>query len=386
MNNNPNGDPVDSLAEIFEALALPPVASTPTDISPPTAVSSPTDASPPTDISPPAMADQHGAPFTKYATWDGLDSSFSGWYMSVLGRTGDQSLNLGSAQHQCMTIIDKIPESRKSRLHGWLRARLDPIDGAEREGFVVADLLATIKAAYEPKDLAQKAQKLIFTCRQGPAQRTADFTADFETFCAEAGRLAPVGAAKVAIYTQALTESTRLHLAIHAGICQWDYEQCVVQVRNITVCTEALPEFQNRKGSKVTVFARADGTFIDAGNSRDAPPAQPAVDRDGDTRMSGINALRSGDDVTQLAAALVAAMGGANNAGRGSSGDRRGGGFARDSRPPAPPVAKSVRAERLASGACERCGESPSHRWSACRFCNFREDPTPRGGARGSGN
>lgn len=96
--------------------------------------------------------------------------------------------------------------------------------------------------------------------------------------------------------------------------------------------------------------------------------------------MSGVTAIGTVTDLQTMTAVIIAAMGaagGGNNNNRG--GDRN---FKEDSRPQAPPVSMAVRDARIAAGNCERCDESPSHRWSKCHYKNFRENPTQRGSSR----
>lgn len=104
----------------------------------------------------------------------------------------------------------------------------------------------------------------------------------------------------------------------------------------------------------------------------DAPaPTAPAprMDRDGDTIMSGVNALSSTKDaqIAALTAQVVAPRWCARS---------RGGNSAGDSRPYPPAISMDVRRQRLTNGHCERCDADPSHRWNDCRYQNFQSSPT----------
>ncbi|KAI0991891.1 hypothetical protein K3495_g16296 [Podosphaera aphanis] len=94
------------------------------------------------------------------------------------------------------------------------------------------------------------------------------------------------------------------------------------------------------------------------------------VDLDGDTQMLDINSLQS--QLQSHTESILAVLKGGDV---GASINRR----KNESRPFPPDVPRGERNRRIDSNRCERCNKSPSHRWSDCKFRNFRDNPTPRG-------
>lgn len=321
--------------------------------------------------------------FADYPEWDGQETHFESWLLSVKGVVNNPTLTsrLGGDQHVCMTTFAKIPEARRDEVSAYIRERLeDPVVDSEGyttpvPAFSTKDWLALLATTFLPKDIKPKSQAKILRIRQGPAQTFASFRADFDTLCTRAAELAPTHAAKIQIMKTALSSRLRDAIAVRGGCSNTNYTAFVTSVQLLATDLEGLPEFQARRGSKVSLFVDANGTIINSGAPADAAPQHHGIEKDGDTRMTGVNAIGTVTDMQQLAAVLLAAL-------DARSGSRGGNTFAADPRPHAPPTNQATRDALKGEGKCERCKKFPSHPWSQCEYRNFKDNPTPVGRSR----
>lgn len=360
--------------------------------------------SPPSSSLPPSpplistMSDKpQREPFTKYGEWDGQPGTFDIWHQGLKGRIGDDELYLGSEAHVCLTIKEKMPAVQQQRLATWFRERT-PGDNGEppNKKFNRFAFLKTLVDCFQPKDAKTIAQGKIYTIRQGTAQSLAPYLNVFQTWLAAAQELAPVGSALCEIFKNSLNEDLRRSMAIRGGVSETDFEAQTVTIRDIARGIEGLPGW-GLKGSKTEVYIDPNSyTLIGGGTDRSEGQRQQqtdTLDKDGDTRMSGINAIGTVSDISAMAAAIVAAINSNNSAPNRGTYNSHGHSLPSDTRPQPPPVSAAVRQQRINNGNCERCDQSPSHPWSKCRYKNFKDNPTPVGGTRrsnvnsaGSGN
>lgn len=166
------------------------------------------------------------------------------------------------------------------------------------------------------------------------------------------------------------------------------YDLFVMEVQDLASELESLPDFRLARGSDKEIYVHEKTGFYQqqtfssptSGPSHIPPNNLPLnlpppstlyadVDRDGDTKMSDIRALQ-----TQMQS-LVAAISNLNT--NNNPSNRK-----PEQRPYPPECSQAERNYRVASGCCERCGRSPSHRWSDCSYRNFRNNPTSRGQGR----
>ncbi|CCE31587.1 uncharacterized protein CPUR_05440 [Claviceps purpurea 20.1] len=324
-----------------------------------------------------------------YPKWDGDPNSFENWLFTIDIPISDPGMAafLGSPAHICGALFARIPSGRQSECSAYIRSRqrsrFDEGDVAAPPPFVVDDFIRVLRTAFLPKDLAARAGKQIYCIRQGPAQPLALFLGDYNALCTRAGRYAPNGPARIEIHKAALNDFLRTAAAFRGFRSDFDWDDYSQGLIELATEVEQLVAFRNAKGSKVSVFVDRQ-TNVPLPTVTEAPrPAAPAprFDRDGDTVMSGVNALSAATDVGAQIAALasqIAAL-------QGNAPGRRGGGGSRpsaDARPHPPAVSMDVRRQRIVAGHCERCDASPSHRWSECGYRNFQSAPTAPGARR----
>lgn len=328
--------------------------------------------------------------FVKYDEWDGKPETFESWYLSVIGRTLDPTManKLGSACHICVTLYGKIPSLQRSPLTPYIRSRLMPKMDEDGKSvappWVVSDFLAITWDAFQPKDLMALAQRKIFTIRQGDGQHLADYRSVWDSLVANAQELAPQGAAAIQVFKTSLRKGMVEALAVRGGVSATDWDSFIRTTQSLATDLESLPNF-GLTGSKKEWYTTDKTTFVNTNNRGGAELTQqaqrtPVLDHDGDTRMSGVNAIGSVTDIQSMAAAIIAAISNGRSS-QGRSGN--GGGFRDEHRPHPPPVSMEVRAARMGAHKCERCGASPSHPWGQCQYRNFKESPTPHGGGYG---
>ncbi|KAI0998102.1 hypothetical protein K3495_g10091 [Podosphaera aphanis] len=210
----------------------------------------------------------------------------------------------------------------------------------------------------------------------------------FEQHCSEAGILAPKDASKVNAMKEGLAPHLRKGLAYRSGISNTDYDSFVVGVREMANELEKLPEFAMATGSDKEFYQRNDFWWpphtqtIQAQVAPNHPTqyrSQPypyghnitPVDQEGDVQKGGINALQA--QMQSLLAAFNSTQG---------KGDSKNKEYKIDNRSFPPDLSQPESNRRVEQGQCERCGRSPSHRWSERRYRNFRINPTPRGSGR----
>jgi len=338
------------------------------------------------------MPDAPIRPFDGYPKWSGKDDEFDNFLLAILSVVSDPGMktHLGSDQHVCSAIFSRIPGHRQGEVSSYFRDRLpdysaDPTTTGETPPFVIEDFMRALVSAFLPKDIAARAQSKIYRIRQGPAQPVHSFTADFNTLCARAGVLAPVGAARVQAHKTALNAIMLEACTIRGFQSNTDWDKYIADVLRTGIDIEKLPRFINAKGSKVSQFADSQtGVVLPAATEVPARPATDRVDRDGDITMGGVNAFatttaaaNSSDLVSMVAAAVVQAMRGSPTPSNGTRAQ-----YSPDTRPHPPARTLNQRAALIDAGSCERCAVTPSHPWSQCRFRNFRENPTQRGRGR----
>ncbi|KAI1006048.1 hypothetical protein K3495_g2171 [Podosphaera aphanis] len=239
------------------------------------------------------------------------------------------------------------------------------------------EFLIHLEELFVDKDASSKAQAALNKLHQGHRQSFAQFRSIFEQLCSEADELTPVGPSKIERMKDALQPHLRAGLAYRKGVSKTNYEQFVAEVQDLANELETIPQFGTSRGS-IQVVKNYDNQpyrTLDAVPKESFSPPQnlpaaptPIHDRDGDTIMTDISALQG------QVASLLAAF--SRNEGKGHT---RNTARASDNRPFPPNLSQNERNQRIDSGRCERCGCSPSHRWSECQFRNFQNNPTPKG-------
>lgn len=185
---------------------------------------------------------------------------------------------------------------------------------------------------------------------------------------------------------EGLAPHLRKGLAYRSGISNTDYDSFVVGVQEMANELEKLPEFSMATGSDKEFYQRngfwrphtqTNQGQVTLAHSQYQPQPNPyshsftPVDQDSNVLMGGINALQT--QMQSLLAAFKSTQG---------KRDSRNKEYRTDNRPFPPDLPQPERNRRVEQGQCERCGRSPSHRWSECRYRNFRVNPTPRGSGK----
>ncbi|KHJ30503.1 hypothetical protein EV44_g3310 [Erysiphe necator] len=185
----------------------------------------------------------------------------------------------------------------------------------------------------------------------------------------------------------ALVPSLRKGVAYRSNVSMTSYDLFVREVQDLANELESLPDFRLARGSEKEVYVheilgyqQQISTPTSSTNvpippisfppsSVPSPTPYPNIDHDGDVRMGDINTLQ-----TQMQS-LVAAISNLNI--HNNPNNRK-----TEHRPYPPECSQAERNRRVTNGCCERCGKSPSHRWSDCSFRNFKNNPTSRGQGR----
>lgn len=312
--------------------------------------------------------------YDKWQTWKAEDGEYEEVSLTWIMVYEDENINKGSDKTVIRGIYAGMSPQRQERVSAWIE------QCRNTNTWSFEDWIKHTDACFLDKDARQKAKEHVFTVRQGEAQTLASFRHVFERHCSRAKDLAPTGASKVHTFKAALNAILRQALAVQIGLSETNYEDFTEKAQILANQQEALDTFTRSRGSKVEYYA--NNTLTQRGPPLTQRPTSshteyqlPAdsVDAQGDTIMGGLNTVQ----VAQIAA-LVAAFKSTNHEGdqqiwqrsNGQSGRQSGGQrkYTPDTRPYAPVVSEATIAQRRASGACLRCGKTPSHPYGQCMY------------------
>lgn len=309
------------------------------------------------DIQPPPAHSLCSKMKLKYPTWSGKVEEYDAWRVGV---EATQLIDERPDQAVILDTFNNLPAEAKTNVIPWIQRQMELTDG-----WAFFAWLEHLDDTFKDKDAAQKAADKVTAVRQGEAQTFASFRRCFDNLCARASNLGPNDASKIAqLKRRAFAPYLRDAVKVQRGLSRTNYAQFVQEVQSLADELEADPSFATSKGSKTEWFQ----TF-DADNKSLTPigqtpsengPKPGSLDKDGDTNM-GINTL----SIPEIARAVVAALQG-QQVGQIPRSHTRG--QDQDNRPRAPAVSDAVINQRKTAGACIRCGNTPSHRFSQCAY------------------
>lgn len=306
--------------------------------------------------------------------WDGTDDSYDGYSLGLQLVLQDSNLRakLGNDQSICTTIFTHLPKNASDRIAPWMKERM------KNKAWSAEAMVTELDECFTDKDVKSRATRRLYAVRQGPAQPFAKYRHVVESHSSAAGDLGPTGAALISTMGRGLAQYPRLGVAMQPDLSLSNYSEYVKKVQNLATRLEALPEFQNSTGSKDEWYdssAKADvpANRSTSPNNDRAPTTQTHLDRDGDVRMTGVNAIGSVPDLASLISAVVSALQPALDSGRHSA--QHFNGRPADNRPRAPWATQQARDQRRAVGKCVRCAIAPSHPHRSCKYRDFGANP-----------
>lgn len=295
----------------------------------------------------------------RWPTWDGEKDTYDVFRLSLDLKIDTEAGRLGGDKSICANIFQNVAPFQQPRIQNWLS-----IGGPGRDHCVLG-FLAHMDERFKDRQAETKALSKLTAIRQGGRQRFEDFRQDFELLSAQAGTLAYTGPSKIAQMQNGL--NTPLTKALVAtDLSDQDFDAFVTKVQRVATRVEALPEFRKGAGHTTSWYVdRTERTTITRSTASEASGAIPAVDRDGDVEMSGINGLTIRD-----LAALVNALNGRQPEPR-SKGPT--------SKPRAQWLSREDFNALLQAGKCPRCRGTKHRRPNDCKLrAAARPDDSPR--------
>lgn len=271
--------------------------------------------------------------------WDGSNENFAFLIHQMQVKIEEDLHLLGTSRAICLGMIATLPDEKKPRVAQWF------MRGGENEAYDWRDFINHFHDEFEDKQARIAAGYTLSRMRQGSQQYFHDFLQDFEHKLTQCGGDTWGSAAKV-IYLNAGIYDTLRDALIPAKLPSYnDYARWVAEVYEVASKLEARSGYQP-KGSRATKswFEVRPGT--NPTSAREFTKTQ--TDSDGDTLMSGVNAL-----LASLA----------------QERSRKGGDEELPSKPRAPWRSKEDFKRLKDNGLCVRCGRAghisyrcPTHR------------------------
>lgn len=217
--------------------------------------------------------------------WNGKQEDF-GFYMDMLRTRVEKEIG----DHRepsclCIDIINTLPDEKKSRVANWFSL------SKKADNFNWRELLNVFEHEFEDTQAQQSATELVQRMEQGRHQMFRDFLKEFEYQVALSGGeeiFTPL--AKTRQLKLSLNNSLRRALIGVKLPSEKNYLEWVSAVKEIAVELESFSDYRpknsNQKGTKIGPPKSGSTTY-----KPEPIRSDTAVDQDGDTIMTGTNAI-----------------------------------------------------------------------------------------------
>lgn len=292
---------------------------------------------------------------SKWPEWDGNAESFSTHLFLLRAKIEEDNQFLGSARAICLEIFGSVPASKQPRIAHWIKT------GGSGGVHDWDEFLKYLAEQFEDKQAKQAAGDLLGRMRMGATQYFVDFLQDYEFRLSQCDGLGWADGLKI-IHLNIGINSTLRDKLVTKSLPDDDYVKWIKKVKDVSGRLESLSTYRQKGSTQTkTWFLSQNGakSQLPHDNKVTSSPV-PKLDAQGDTQMSGVNAL-----VT----ALVNAVNTTNQQGK-TSGSQ----FSSDK--PRAPWRTSEEFQKLVdAGLCIRC-EKSGHIGPKCRSMRGAIKPT----------
>ncbi|KAL5592700.1 uncharacterized protein BROUX77_007166 [Berkeleyomyces rouxiae] len=222
----------------------------------------------------------------KWPEWDGKTASFPRFFKQLKARAQIESQVVGSSQAIYLSVFMAIPTEQQARVEQWFT------DGATH-GWDWDAYLGHIHDQFEDKEAIQKAGQKLLTMQMGNHQSFISFLQDFEHQVGLCGGLDWPDRVKIMYLNSAINQTLQVHLTAK-NLPNDDYPRWVEKVKTVAGRVEALPGYRSKDTSKTSTWyakTRGGARFAEVVTPSVANQ-QTRIDNDGDTMMTGVNALQ----------------------------------------------------------------------------------------------
>lgn len=292
---------------------------------------------------------------TPWPKWDGTAENFGFYATQVEVKVEEDRHLLGNDRSICLGMISTLPESRQPRVAHWFQS-VGP-----RENYNWRLFLAHFRELFEDQQAQQTAGDQLSRMRQGAHQPFESFLHDFEYKLAQCGGSGWADSARIIPLNNAINDPLKRALISVTTLPANDYQNWVATVKQVARRLEAHPSYGARSGSASytkTWFLEHGGAWHVGGTQGGT---QPRLDWEGDSPMTGVNAMTPEAFVAAMRAAAPGMFRGGGGGGSGSN------------KPRAPWRTPEEFKRLMDQGLCTRCTKS-GHFSRAC--------PTHRGPQR----
>ncbi|KAI1001359.1 hypothetical protein K3495_g6844, partial [Podosphaera aphanis] len=265
---------------------------------------------------------------TPWPCWNGSKESYPVYRFKLQVKIEEDLAILGSNRAICMGMVESLPEIKKPLVSNWF------MKGGSKGQYDWREFLNCFDEHFESKQAGLEAGDILVRMRQGENQFFEDFIQDFENQLARCDGENWSSSPKLIFVHAAINEKLRAALVGKKLTLSMGYESWVSRVRQIAAQVEAMNSYRpnSSKLQTGTFFIPGRGTIIP--HLSNSIAKQPLSDPDGDTIMSGVNALTA-----------------ANSKGR-NKGQKNS-----QSKPRAPWRSPDEFRKLLDKGLCTRCGK-----------------------------
>ncbi|KAI1006398.1 hypothetical protein K3495_g1823 [Podosphaera aphanis] len=224
---------------------------------------------------------------SQWPMWDGMITSINSHVFQMKVKIEEQRGMLGSDRNVCLSIFNSIPSEKHPRILNWFET------GGPDLKYNWVDFLEHLKAQFGDKQARQVAGNLFNRMRMGSCQYFSDFLTEFEIKLSQCGGTRRDDESKISLLETAINAPLR-QLLLSKSMPTDDYQKWVSKVRVVAARLENTPSYRpSGSAGRKTWYLPQNGSasFFISKNSKDK--AGPSLDSDGDTKVGGINAMKS---------------------------------------------------------------------------------------------
>ena len=284
---------------------------------------------------------------TKWPQWDGKTENFRSYIFELRVKIEEDRPLLGSNRAVCLGMIQTLPPSKKPRVDDWFER------GGSNGGYEWVEFLNHFIDQFEDKQSIFVAGKELSRMKQGNRQPFTDFVKSYELKLAQCGGNKWNPLMKIVLLNNGLNEQLEKALI---GID-------MPPLDNYTLWRDKVREVAERLESHQT---RMRPYYNNAGLKSDTNNSQ-VKDADGDTAMTGLNALLSVVNNENFSKELGGLLVGLGQTQKGKPNSK-------DTRPRAPWRNPKDFKKLIDEGLCTRCAKA-GHFGNRCPF--FRAAAAP---------
>ncbi|KAL5596493.1 uncharacterized protein BROUX77_007177 [Berkeleyomyces rouxiae] len=239
-------------------------------------------------------ADRQTGTRLRWPSWDGEVSAFPRFFNHLKLRAKAHERTKELPESTCMKIFACIPSEKQPLVERWF-------DQGESFGWNWRVFLEHINEQFRDRDAIKKAGQKLYLMRMGASQTFVSFLQDFERQLGACEGHSWPDRAKIIPLHASLNATLQFHLTAKT-LPDDDYDAWVRKVKIVAARVESLPAYKSKDPNKANTWSlksertsdmpREEG-YHGRGNAR--------IDNDGDTVMTGVNAL-----VAQLTTAVNA--------------------------------------------------------------------------------